>query len=119
MENKLVVDEQYKVWLHGLKEKVHQSQLKAAVAVNRALLEFYWQLGADIVEKQKSAAWGSGFIKQLSHDLLTEFPTIRGFSERNIKYIRQWFLFWSTAQPIGQQAVAQLNMEPIDVLTQH
>lgn len=118
MESELITDKQYKVWLQGLKEKVRQSQLKAAVCVNRVLLEFYWQLGADIVEKQKSAVWGSGFIKQLSHDLLTEFPAIRGFSERNIKYIRQWFLFWSTAQPIGQQAVAQLNMEPIDFIMQ-
>jgi len=58
----------YKNWLAGLKAKVRQSQLKAVVTVNQELLHFYWELGADIVEKQKSAVWGDAFLKQLSHD---------------------------------------------------
>lgn len=118
MGSEMIVDVAYKAWLRELKERVHQSQLKAAVSVNRTLLEFYWQLGADIVNKQQKTVWGSGFIKQLSHDLLTEFPELRGFSERNIKYIRQWFLFWSTTKQIGQQPVAQLNCDPVQLITQ-
>ena len=76
-------------------------------------MEFYWQLGTDIVEKQKTAVWGSGFLKQLSKDLIVEFPDIKGFSLRNIKYIRQWVIFYSNGNAIGQQAVAQLE-DPIN-----
>lgn len=59
---------EYKNWLSELKNRLLTVQLKAAVAVNQELLEFYWQLGADIVKKQNESRWGDGLIKQLSHD---------------------------------------------------
>jgi predicted nuclease of restriction endonuclease-like (RecB) superfamily len=55
--------------------------------------------------------WGSGFVKEVSRDLMREFPDVKGFSERNIKYIRQWHEFWSGAA-IGQQPVAQTQDGP-------
>ncbi|MDO8777289.1 MAG: PDDEXK nuclease domain-containing protein, partial [Burkholderiaceae bacterium] len=102
----------YRQWLGELKSRFRQVQLKAAVAVNTAMLQFYWELGADMVVKQTQFAWGSGFLKQLSSDLMREFPDVKGFSVRNLKYIRQWHEFWrSTA--IGQQPVAQLAQQPV------
>lgn len=97
----------YAKWLIEVKKRLRSVQFKASVTVNQELLMFYWEFGADIVEKQKSANWGDGFLKQLSLDLVTEFPEMKGFSERNLKYIRQWFLFWHTGLVIGQQPVAQ------------
>jgi predicted nuclease of restriction endonuclease-like (RecB) superfamily len=97
----------YRQWLGDLKNRYRQVQLKAAVTVNSALLQFYWELGADITAQQVKHAWGSGFLAQLSADLMREFPDVKGFSIRNLKYIRQWYEFWLSA-PIGQQAVAQL-----------
>ncbi|SLM33033.1 hypothetical protein MTBBW1_850021 [Desulfamplus magnetovallimortis] len=94
MGSDLAQNGDYLEWLKTFKNKVRQSQLKAAVAVNTTLLEFYWELGADIVEKQKQSKWGSGFLKQLSHDLMNEFPTIKGFSLANLQYIRRWHLFY-------------------------
>ena len=90
------------------KRRVRRVQLKAAVSVNQELLRFYWELGAEIVERQKSAAWGSGFIKQLSKDLRAEFPEMKGFSFSNIKYMRQWFLFYSERLPKSQQPAGQI-----------
>ena len=103
---------EYKNWLKDLKQKVLQSQLKAAVKVNSALLEFYWELGEEIVQRQAQACWGDGFLKQLSQDLMAEFPDMKGFSERNLKYIRQWVVFYSNEKAIGQQLVAQLTQIP-------
>jgi predicted nuclease of restriction endonuclease-like (RecB) superfamily len=108
----------YQDWLKALKARVRQVQLQAAVAVNQELLRFYWALGAEIIERQKNTDWGSGFLQQLSKDLMAEFPGMKGFSLRNIKYIRQWFLFYSGAAPIGQQAVAQLEAPPVALITQ-
>ncbi|MDP3706215.1 MAG: PDDEXK nuclease domain-containing protein [Legionellaceae bacterium] len=111
-QKNMIHSTEYKQWITDLKTKAKQVQLKAAVAVNQQLLLFYWELGANIVEKQKKTSWGEGFIKQLSRDLMAEFPDIKGFSERNLKYIRQWVLFWLTDNVIGQQPVAQLTQIP-------
>ena len=58
----------YRSWLADLKTRFRRVQLKAAVSVNTALLQFYWELGAEIVAKQAHHAWGSGFLEKLSRD---------------------------------------------------
>ena len=50
-------------------------------------------LGEQIIEKQQSAKWGDGFLKQMSDDLLVDFPDVKGFSVRNLQRIRRWYLF--------------------------
>ena len=107
----------YRVWLKEIKAKVRRVQLNAAVAVNEELLRFYWELGADIAERQKSAAWGSGFLKQLSQDLMAEFPEMKGFSKRNLEQIRRWFLFWSQPPAIAKQAASQIVQQPVAQIT--
>ena len=108
----LLQNTEYKHWLKDLKQKLLQAQLKAVVKVNSTLLEFYWELGEEIIFRQSQARWGDGFLKQLSQDLMAEFPEMKGFSERNLKYIRQWVVFYSSEQAIGQQLVAQLTQIP-------
>ncbi|VAW67079.1 FIG074102: hypothetical protein, partial [hydrothermal vent metagenome] len=112
MSELLKQNNEYKKWLLALKLRVKQTQLKAAVKVNSTLIEFYWSLGEDIVNRQAETTWGSGFLKQLSHDLMAEFPDIKGFSKRNLELIRQWYSYWSRDQLIAQQAVAQLILIP-------
>ena len=109
MNNSLAIDEDYSLWLKELKNKVRLVQIKAVVKVNSELLQFYWELGADIVEKQATAKWGDGFLSNLSHDLMVEFPEMKGFSKRNLELIRQWYLFYTKEKPIAQQAVSQLE----------
>jgi len=111
MGNNAIANTQYREWLKNLKQRFRQAQLKASVRVNSALLQFYWELGADIVEKQKNAVWGSGFLKQLCTDLSTEFPDVAGFSYRNVKFIRQWYLFYFEGYAKGKQPVSQLRDE--------
>ncbi len=86
MKNKtnLTHSPDYKHWLAELKTKVYQSQLKAAVVVNPSLLNFYWELGGDIVEKQQSATWGDGFLKQLriARTITVSLVNWLGFFER-------------------------------------
>jgi hypothetical protein len=100
-------DKQYKKWVVELKSKIRSAQVKAAIAVNRELLELYWELGRDICEKQKVANWGEGLIEQLARDLSAAFPGVKGFSKRNLFYIRQWYLFYQSA--IVPQIVGEIE----------
>ena len=109
MKNTLNITD-YKDWLQNLKGKIQQSQIKAAIQVNSELLRLYWQIGKDIVEKQAQAKWGDGFLQTLSADLCKEFPTMKGFSYRNLKSIRQWYLFYNQLDIIGKQLVSQLEV---------
>lgn len=108
MTDLLKTDKDYVDWLKQLKFKVRQVQLSAAVKVNQELLLFYWDLGEDILERQKNAVWGDGFLTQLSRDLSSEFPDMKGFSKRNLELIRQWRGFWTGQEPFAKQLVSQL-----------
>ncbi len=117
MSSEITSDRHYKTWLADLKNKVRNAQIKVAVTVNTELLTFYRELGADIVSKQAETKWGDGFLLQLSKVLTEEFPEMKSFSFRNLKYIRQWYSFYSSLfAPIGQQAVAQLPKQAVSQL---
>lgn len=88
-------NEQYFRWISDLKQKIQQSQIKAAIQVNSALIEMYWDLGKEISERSFENTYGSGFFKQLSNDLRNEFPEIKGFSESNIKFFKRFYLFYN------------------------
>ncbi len=111
-----LTDPTYKQWLTELKGKIRSVQVKAAIAVNSALIQFYWELGKMIAEKQTN--WGSKFLEKLSKDLQEEFPEMKGLSERNLKYCRMFYQFYAPVN-FGQQPVAQLqatdNQEEISV----
>ena len=79
----------FKKWVLQLKNDIRSTQIKAAVKVNAEMLRLYWRMGSDICEKQKFASWGDGWLKELSRELMAEFPEMKGFSHRNLKYIKQ------------------------------
>lgn len=111
MNSDLIIGKEYKDWLSDIKLKVRNAQIKAALKVQTELLDFYWDLGTDIVAKQMHTRWGDGLIGQLSKDLMAEFPEMKGFSRSNLKYVKQWYLFCSSAtlpNQIVQQVVSQL-----------
>lgn len=102
-------DAQFKDWVKEIKQRIRQSQIKAAVRVNEELLRLYWDLGEKIVALHAETVWGSGFFTQLSKELSTEFPRMAGFSKRNLETIKRWYLFYHQADGIiAQQLVAQL-----------
>ena len=76
MKNIVITDKDYKQWVSEVRGRYRQSQIKAAVKVNSEMLQFYWLLGHDIVERQMENTYGSGFFKRLSSELLG----IKGFT---------------------------------------
>ncbi|WP_144147174.1 YhcG family protein [Paraburkholderia sp. BCC1884] len=97
----------YLAWLAGLKSRVEQARQRAAVAVNRELVSLYWQIGCEILERQRQQGWGAKIVDQLARDLRAAFPDMRGFSPRNLKYMRALAEAWP-GEEFVQQPVAQL-----------
>ena len=87
----IIKDDQYKRWVAEICVRYQQSQIKAAVSVNREMLYFYWQLGRDITIMKAESKWGSGFYHTLSADLRAEIPDVKGFSVTNLRYMRRFF----------------------------
>ncbi|KVZ09730.1 PDDEXK nuclease domain-containing protein [Burkholderia ubonensis] len=97
----------YRSWLTDLKQRVEHARQRAAASANRELVTLYWQIGRDILERQQRRGWGTKVIDQLARDLKDAFPDMRGFSPRNLKYMRALAQAWPAPEFV-QQAVAQL-----------
>jgi len=94
----------YQDLLARLKSQIQTAQVRAALAVNQELVLLYWQIGKEILTRQKVEGWGSKVIERLAKDLHVEFPEMKGLSPRNLKYMRAFAEAW----PIVQQPVALL-----------
>ncbi len=77
---------QYKEIFENIKNEILKSQYKAMQTVNKELIFMYWHIGKIILENSQ---WGNKFIDNLAIDLKLEFPAIKGFSVRNLKYMRK------------------------------
>ena len=120
-----IADKVYVEWLTELKQRFQQSQIKAAVRVNTAMLEFYWSLGRDIVALKAESKWGSGFFNQLSLDMRAMFPEETGFSSANLRYMKRWYEFYyqqvtnlhHVVEEIVQRPVEEIFQRPVEELS--
>lgn len=101
----LISNHEYQDWIVSLKAQVRNSQQKASLAVNSELIKLYWSIGKQISEKQTQSEWGSKIVEQLANDLSLAFPAMKGFSPRNLKFMRQFADAWPVEE-IGKQAVS-------------
>lgn len=88
---KKTIPKQYSSWIAELKKRYRATQIKAAVAVNSALIEFYWNLGKDISKRYPGKVRDAGFYQKLSADLKLAIPNATGLSVSNIKYARYFY----------------------------
>lgn len=91
-----------------LKEKVLYAQKRAIISVNKELVLLYWEIGNIILKNQSKQGWGSKIIDSLSKDLKKTFPDMKGFSVRNLKYMRQFAVTYPDIS-IVQELLAQLS----------
>ena len=97
----------YADWLADLKTRIHTAQQRATLAVNRELVLLYWQIGRDILVRQAEQGWGAKVIERLAEDLRATFPDMKGFSPRNLKYMRAFAEAWPDTEFV-QEVLAQL-----------
>jgi predicted nuclease of restriction endonuclease-like (RecB) superfamily len=89
--------------------------MRAVFAVNAELIRLYWQVGLALHERQAEAGWGAAVIPRLARDLANELPEVKGFSERNIRLMLQFYRAYpALLGPTGefvQPPVAQMPGE--------
>lgn len=98
----------YTAFLQNLKQRIEGAQIRAVLSVNHELVLLYWQIGRDILARQQQGGWGAKIIDQLSRDLRATFPELKGFSRRNLTYMRAFAEAWSN-EAIVQEPLAQLT----------
>lgn len=106
-----ILDKDYLQWIKELCTRYRQSQIKAAVKVNHVVLQFYWELGKDICNKEAENKYGSKFYAALSRDLRNEMPDAEGLSERNLRYTKKFYQLYSQEIRILQQFAANSGSE--------
>jgi len=97
----------YQDVLKRLRGDIQTSRLKAQLSANAAMVLLYWRIGSAIAEQQEALGWGAKVIDRLAADLSRAFPDMRGFSPRNLKYMRAFALAWPDSQFV-QRVVAQI-----------
>ena len=109
-----ILDKDYIKWIKDLSSRYRRSQIKASVKVNQEMLQFYWELGKDIVEKKAESRWGSGFMKNLSRDLKEINPDATCFSETNLLYMKNFYLLYQPYLEITPQVGEQFTQQVVE-----
>jgi len=104
---------EYQSFLENLKRHIQTRQVQAMLTANSQLLYLYWELGHFILQQQSEQSWGTKVIDQLASDLKLEFPSLKGLSARNLKYMRKFAKEYN-AVVIVQQVVAQIGKDDIE-----
>lgn len=93
--------------LNELKNKIKASQNRVILSVNRELIVLYYEIGKTILKNQSQKGWGAKIIENLAEDLRKEFPSMKGLSLRNLRYMR--LFAESYPAEIVQEVLAQLT----------
>ena len=101
----------YRDLLADIKARIRAAQHRAALSANAEMVLLYWDIGRLIAARQEHEGWGAGVIPRLAADLKNELPEEKGFSERNIKLMVQFFNTYPDTLELGQPSVAQIASE--------
>jgi predicted nuclease of restriction endonuclease-like (RecB) superfamily len=103
----LNMPEGYKSFIKEIKDRIINKRIETVLAANSVLVQLYWEIGNAILTRQQNEGWGTKVIDRMSYDLKTAFPDMRGFSPRNLKYMRKFSEAWPDKE-IVQRTVAQI-----------
>ncbi len=109
-EHEILKTSEYVSLISEIKARILRGQNRAIMFANSELLCMYRDIGKLISSRQKEAGWGSGIISKVSNDIRNEFKELKGFSERNLKLMVQFYHEYFNDVAIRQQPVAQIEL---------
>lgn len=112
MSDKIIISNEFKKWVTQISDRYKNSQIKAAISVNKELLSFYFELGKEISTTSYKYTYGGKFYNNLSNELIKELPNIKGLSPRNLRYIESFYNLYKDKISILPQLVAKLFAIP-------
>ncbi len=101
-------DNEYRGFLNALKKRIKSTQIKATLSANKEIIFLYWEIGKELFDKQENQGWGNSIVDNLEKDLSIEFPNVKGFSRRNLFYMKRFYTFYKSDFTKVQQLVAQI-----------
>ncbi len=96
-----ISEHSYIEFLANIKDRIREAQHKALRAVNKELIQLYWDIGKMIVEQQSKYGWGKAVVKNLAKDLQKEFPGISGLSPSNLWRMRNFYIAYSSNKKLA------------------
>lgn len=102
----------YTALLAEIKQRIRTAQVRTAMVANTGLLMLYWEIGGVLAGRQKKEGWGAGVLPRLAADLHHALPEVKGFSDRNMRLMVQFYEEYPALFPIWQPAVAKLKNHP-------
>ncbi|MGW9159667.1 PDDEXK nuclease domain-containing protein [Microbacterium sp. NPDC055665] len=103
-----LMPDDYASTLEDLKRHVHAARLRVQRKANTELLQLWWQIGQTIRVRRSQEAWGTSVLERFAGDLRAEFPTMKGFSPANLRYMRRFSEAWPDLDTIRQRPVGEL-----------
>ena len=110
--NNTLLPNGYTQWRKDIEQLIDTAKLHTALNVNVGTLTLYWNIGKSILQKQEQEGWGKQVIEQLSKDLISRYPDDRGYSVRNLRYMKRFASAYPDF-PILQVPLAKLKELPI------
>jgi len=98
----------YRELVDRLKRRIRESQARAARALNTELVMLYWSIGHDILAEQQTGGWGEDIVGRIAEDLRVETGSARGFTRRNLFYMRRFAALWPEAEKVPS-VMAQIS----------
>lgn len=96
----VVASATYRELIERLKQRIRESQTRAARAVNTELVMLYWSIGREILDLQQTSGWGDDVVGRIAQDLAADTDSSRGFSRRNLFYMRRFAAVWPERQKV-------------------
>ena len=99
----------YQSLLANIQVRIRNAQVRAALSANTEMIMLYWDIGKLIHHQQIEQGWGATVTSRLANDIKNELPEIKGFSERNLQFMVQFFKEYHFENVIAKQTVSQLQ----------
>ncbi len=99
---KNIIGKEYIQFLNEIKSRIISARIQVSRSVNNGHIKLYWDIGKNIIERQKQHGWGQGVVEKLAVDLTAEFNGAEGFSVQNLWRMRFLYLTYKDSPKLAQ-----------------